>query len=110
MLNKIFAARYNCLMSTIPSFVKEYLWDTKVDEIDLNKNSKFVIERVLEYGDFDALNWLNKTFDVKQIEDVLRTSKKISTKTGNFFALYYNIPKSKLRCIQKPFTQKQKRF
>lgn len=97
-------------MDLIPKFITKYLWDVKIDSLSLDTHSGFIIERVLEYGDEDALLWLNTTFGKDRIAEVLKTSKKISSKTGNFYALYYNIPKEELLCIRKPFTQKQNRF
>lgn len=95
----------------IPSYIKRYLWDVKIDNKNLLKpNANFIIERVLEYGDIKELRWLEKTYSRKKIIKVLSESPKISIKTGSFFALYYNIPSEKLLCIQKPFTQKQNRF
>jgi len=92
-------------------YINQYLWDVKTDDKDfLKSNADFIIERILEYGDIKGLKWLEKTYPRKKIVKVLSKSSKISAKTGSFFALYYKIPKEKLLCIQKPFTQKQNRF
>ncbi len=97
-------------MKNVPSFVEKYLWDVKVDSLDINKHSGFVIERVLEYGDTESFAWLIKTYEKENILDVLKKSKRISPKTGNFYAIYFGIPKSELLCIRKPFIRKQDRF
>ena len=97
-------------MKKIPEFVFKYLWDVPRENISLDKYANFIIERVLEYGDSESINWLNKTYKKEKIIEVLKKSKKISTKTGIFYALYYDIPKGELLCIRKPFTQKQERF
>ncbi len=96
-------------MNLIPKDLYKYFWDTKTKILPI-KNPGFVIERILEYGDEKALSWLDKNIDKKTIIDTLTNSKKISPKTGNFFALYYGIDRNKLLCIRKPFTQKQNRF
>src|SRR4030065_2627328 len=97
-------------MKTIPPNVGKYLWDVKIDSLDIKAHSGFVIERVLEYGDTDALSWLLKNYEKNKILDVLKKSKRISPKTGNFYALYFGIPKEELLCIRKPFIRKQDRF
>lgn len=97
-------------MKSIPPHVEKYLWDVKVDSLDINSHSGFVIERVLEYGDTDAFSWILKTYKKEKILDVLKKSKRISPKTGNFFALYFGVPKEELLCIRKPFIRKQDRF
>jgi len=69
-----------------------------------------MIERILELGDETAINWMNQQFTLDQIKEVLITSKRISTKTGIFYAKIYDVNEHKLECIQKPFIQKQNRF
>jgi len=97
-------------MNNLPDFIKPLLWDVNIANLDINSDQKFIIERVLEYGDLDSFNYILKTFDKKTIINTLKTSKKISTKSGNFYAFVLNIDKKELLCIQKPFTQKQNRF
>lgn len=97
-------------MKVIPRHVLKYLWDVKTDALDVDKHSGFVIERVLEYGDTDALGWILKTYKKDKILEILKKSKKISPKTGNFYALYFGISKEELLCIRKPFIRKQDRF
>ncbi len=97
-------------MPKLPTFIKKLLWDVKIEDIPNPKNSQFIIERVLEYGDEKAFSWLCQNYSRKEILPVLKKSRRISPKTGNFYALYYKIPKEKLLCIRKPFTQKQNRF
>lgn len=97
-------------MKKIPSNIKIYLWDVKFETLDIKKHSGFVIERVLEYGDKESFSWLLKTYDKENILQVLRKSKRISPKTGNFYAMYFGVPKSEFLCIRKPFIRKQDRF
>jgi len=97
-------------MNKIPKYVRKYLWDVRLDAIDVKRHAGFVIERVLEYGDANSLGWLIKTYEKDEIVEILKKSKKISPKTGNFYALYFGISKKELLCIRKPFTQKQDRF
>jgi hypothetical protein len=97
-------------MSLIPSHVKEFLWDINLETLSTEKHYKFIIERVLEFGDEEAMKWMIKTYTKEQIIEVLTSSKRISPKTGGFYALYFGIPREELLCIKKPFTQKQNRF
>ena len=97
-------------MDKIPSYVTKYLWDVPIGKLSVSKDRGFIIERVLEYGDLRAFEWINKSFAKEEIVKVLKRSKKISPKSGGFYALYYGIAKESLECIQRPFTQKQNRF
>lgn len=94
----------------IPSKIKSLLWDVDISSIDLEKHYKYVIERIIEYGDVAEVKWMQKTFSKDQIIEILKTSKRISAKSGNFFAIKYNLSKEELECLRNPFTQKQNRF
>jgi len=94
----------------IPGYIKTYLWDVDITTLSAKSHAKFIIERVLEYGDVQSLKWLMENFTKDQIIDVLKTSKRLSPKTGNFFAFYYKVPKENFECLKTPFTQKQNRF
>ncbi len=96
-------------MLTLPQNVKKFLWDVNTDNLT-KFDSAFIIERILEYGDWNELEWLIKNFKKEEITNVLKNSKRISSKTGNFYALYFDIPKKEILCINKPFIRKQDRF
>lgn len=98
------------MKTNIPSKIKSLLWDIDISTIDLDKHYKFIIERVIEYGDIEEVKWMQSTFSKDQIIETLKTSKRISAKSGNFFAIKYNLSKEELECLRNPFTQKQNRF
>lgn len=98
------------MQTVIPQSVKSLLWDIDPDNISVIDSYRFVIERILEYGDFPEIGWMETTFTQAQIEDTLKTSRRISAKSGNFFAIKYQLPKETLLCIQQPFINKQDRF
>ena len=94
----------------LPTKLEPYFWDTPLKNISLLINANFVIERILEYGDREAFLWLKRKFTEQKIIEVLKTSRRLSAKTGNYFALIYNLPREELLCLRKPYTQKQNRF
>lgn len=94
----------------IPDFVKKYLWDVPEEKLSTKDHANFIIERVLEYGDIDSLDWLQREYPKEKIIEVLKKSNKLSRNTGNLYSLYFNVPKEELLCIRKPFIQKQNRF
>ena len=91
------------MQSLLPKTFSKYFWDTKPESISLDKHSTYIIERLLEFGDIEELEWINKIYTREQILNTLRTSRRISPKTGNFFALFYGIPKESLECMKKSF-------
>lgn len=94
-------------MTSLPSFLKIMFWDTDFDKLEILKNPHYIIKRVLDRGDTNAIKWLLKTFSKNQIVNTVTTSQEISRKTATFWASFYNIDRSKILCLQKPYTPTQ---
>ena len=91
------------MRNSIPKTFGKYFWDTKFENLSIDKNDTYIIERLLEMGDIKELQWINNTYTRKQILSTLQNSRRISPKTGNFFSLYYNVPKDSLACMKKRY-------
>lgn len=95
-----------------PKLLETLLWDVDTSKIDVQKHKKYIIERVIEYGDLPEIEWMFSTYGKEDIVEVLKKSKRISEKSGNYFytVLNLNEPKENFECLKKPFTQRQNRF
>jgi len=76
-------------ISTIPERFRFIFWDTRLSNIHIKRNARYIIERVLEFGNTDALNWLQKVYTVHNIISVLSLSKVISGKSKNFWTIWF---------------------
>jgi hypothetical protein len=76
----------------VPSHLHTLFWDVDVSAFDPFKFPDYTILRVLELGDEEAVRWLRATFSEEQILKVLRTERRLSRKSANFWALVYKIP------------------
>lgn len=79
-------------VSVIPGKLKHLFWDTSLDKIHLKQNARYIIERVLEFGDLSALEWLQKVYPASNIIDVIFLSRNISEKTRNFWKIWFGPP------------------
>ncbi|MBU0535190.1 hypothetical protein KKC62_03410 [Patescibacteria group bacterium] len=86
---------------TLPKNFDKYFWDVHTDKLSVDENYPFIIERLLELGDLEELAWVNNNYSKEKIAKTLCKSRRISPKTGNFFSLYYKIPKSSLLACTK---------
>lgn len=93
-----------------PSFLKKYFWDIKFEDLDPQKRSRYTIERLLEYGDEKAVRWMFKNFSEEAIKEALVSSRQLSLKSANFWAMYMGIDKEKVLCLSKPFREIRKKF
>jgi len=56
-------------------------WDVDPKKIDLDKNARYVIERVLDFGNDKETQWMYRTFPHTLIRDVLERSRVLQPKT-----------------------------
>ena len=83
----------------IPQAVRPLFWDTNLDKFDPVSYPAYTIGRVLEYGDDKAIRWLRDTFSETQIVEVLRTERRLSRKSANFWALVYHVPAEEIAAL-----------
>ncbi|MFN3421109.1 MAG: DUF6922 domain-containing protein [Armatimonadota bacterium] len=88
-------------MSKLPAELRQYFWDTEPEKLNLRRHSKFIIERILEFGDEFAIRWLRQTFGDEAIKEVVCQSRRISKRTANFWRLILDIPKEQIACLSK---------
>jgi hypothetical protein len=69
---------------------KKYLfWD--VSKPDPYKNTEFIIQRILQFGDIDDLKWALNFYGEEKIKEIfLKIKKKLDKKSLNFWKLYFN--------------------
>ena len=60
---------------------KSLFWDTKPENIDKIKNKRYIIERVLEFGDDKEVKMIFQEYDKKDILSVANNSRSLSPQT-----------------------------
>jgi hypothetical protein len=73
----------------IPSYVQNLFWDVRKETIEINRHSKFIIRRVLDFGDAAALNWLRRTYPDAALMQVIKTKRGLTHKTVVFWTNYF---------------------
>ena len=86
--------------SSVPQDLRWLFWDTDASTVDLERHRKYVIERVLEFGNEAAYRWLFATFSREDIAAVVKTSSRISRQTATMMANFYGLPKGEVRCLR----------
>ena len=84
---------------------RRFFWDVDPTHLDLSSHAVFIIERILEEGDATAIDWLKQTYPRAAIQAVLRTSRRLSPKTANFFATEFAVPMKEIRCLKPSYRQ-----
>lgn len=73
----------------VPLEFRYLFWDTDPESIDLKKNVRYIIERILEIGGLDALQWVQRLYPTKRIVETLEISRKITPKSRNFWMIWF---------------------
>lgn len=89
----------------MPKFLKTYFWDVDFDVLNLEKSKTFILKRVLDRGDTQAINWLKENYTKDEIKELLFFTRDISAKTANFWADYLKLDHKKVPCLQKPYSR-----
>jgi hypothetical protein len=87
-------------MEMMPREVAKCFWDTDAMKLDLNKDCFFIIERLLEEGDDDAIRWMMAQYDDSHIIRVVKDSRRLSPKTVGLWQNYYALPEEEIRCLK----------
>ena len=70
---------------------KSLFWDVDPATIDLEKNARYVIERVLNFGDTEEVRWIFKKYGRKYITGVFNgCAERLTPKSSNFWNIMLN--------------------
>lgn len=87
---------------------RNIFWDVNIDTIDPQKQLRYVIVRILEYGNQEQVAWMLNFYNQDQIIKIIKSSGQISARSANFWANYFNLPHKEIRCLNKHFQKTQK--
>ena len=74
--------------------LKSLFWDCDFSSLDLSKHRSFIIRRILDRGDWDAIMWLRRTFGDGVIRDwfLSKNGGGLDPRRLRFWGLILNIP------------------
>jgi len=58
-----------------PIFQRRIFWDVDFDKLDYDKQTRFVIERVMERGDVEDIRQCRRYYGDKKIREILLSAK-----------------------------------
>lgn len=85
----------------LPKRFYRFFWDIKPDKLDAAKYSEYVIERLLNLGDLEAVKWTWDNFGRKKIIAVVKTGRQITPKTANFFIKLLALKPEEVFCFRR---------
>jgi len=84
----------------IPQHLHSLFWDVNLDNFNPAAYPDYTIARLLEFGDDRAVAWMKETFPKAEIMLVLRTERRLSRRSANFWALVYGIDSHQVAALK----------
>ncbi len=73
------------MRSVIPEHVLRLFWDADKSDIDTGKHSRYIICRVLDFGDTPEVRWLLDTYGEEAVRRVVASNPPLHPKTANYW-------------------------
>lgn len=89
----------------LPEFLRSYFWDVDFDSMRAGDSPMFVVKRVIDRGDSQALKWMHQHYSTDIIGKLLRESRDLSAKTATFWADFLGLNHSEVICLRKPYSR-----
>jgi len=94
-------------VNPIYQFSQHLLWDVDRSKLDMEKNSDFIVKKVLEYGLIDDWRFILKYYGIKRIAEIAKTFRELDEKTLFFISFLSDTPAEKFRCYNYQSSQPQ---
>lgn len=99
-----------CYTGNMQTLSKQILfWDVDRGAMDPEKHKRFIIERVLAYGDTDDFQWAKSRYGSDALKEVLMNAKTLDAKSLSFWTAYFSLSPNDV-CISKPSFLKRAAF
>ena len=93
------------MVKKLPEFLKKYFWDVNFVELDGEKRPYFVISRIVDKGDLEAVLWVTKNYSGEKIKQSIKVSRELSRSTAKFWTRMLTINEEEVACLRKPYSQ-----
>lgn len=88
----------------LPAFLKQYFWDVDFGKVDLNKtHPSYIIQRILNFGNDQAIKWLLRNFDIETMKQTLRNRRGFTKRAATYWGRFFNMPRQDIMYFKKGF-------
>ncbi|MGD1006901.1 MAG: hypothetical protein ABR980_06705 [Ignavibacteriaceae bacterium] len=87
-------------MNQMPKYVQHLFWDINVETFNPLDYPEYTISRVLEFGNEEAATWIKGLFPESEIKKVIKSDKRLSPKSANFWAIMFGIPIGEIAALK----------
>lgn len=62
-------------------------WDTDSKKLDLKKHAKYIIERIMDFGNVDEARWMRRYYPKSLLAEVVRKSRVLGSSSRTLWTL-----------------------
>ncbi|OGK15985.1 hypothetical protein A2690_00840 [Candidatus Roizmanbacteria bacterium RIFCSPHIGHO2_01_FULL_39_12b] len=92
----------------IPKSLYKFFWDVNPEKVNPREKPYFVIQRLLDKGDIEAVRFVRGNFEPSVIQKTLKNYRDFSLRSASFWGLLYQVPLSQIKCFQEPYLTTRK--
>lgn len=70
---------------------KSLFWDVELGTLSIERDEKFILGRILHFGNEDDIQWAMDAYGLKKIEQAISQAKSLDKKSLSFWCQYFNI-------------------
>lgn len=78
-------------LKQIPERFAGLFWDVDFRTLNTKQHARYIIERALELGGLDAIEWLQRIYPTNLIIEICGIIRKISPKSRNFWEIWFGV-------------------
>ncbi|OGI28666.1 MAG: hypothetical protein A2288_00795 [Candidatus Moranbacteria bacterium RIFOXYA12_FULL_44_15] len=85
---------------------RSLFWD--VGKLDVEKNARFIMERILNFGDVEDFRWARDIYGSDKLKESLLSSRTLNDRSLLFWCNYFKLDKD--QCLKTQSSRKQSAF
>jgi hypothetical protein len=70
-------------------FRQALFWDVNPNKIDVKKNTQYIIERILDFGNDSEVRWLVKKYDKAVLKKTVAKSRTLTPRSKSLWTLMF---------------------
>jgi len=82
----------------IPDLSKHLFWDTDPNTVNPDQHSKYIISKVLQYGNYSDWKTLVDYYGLDHIIKTAQTIRDLDRRTASFLSVLGDVPKTNFPC------------
>lgn len=86
--------------NNIPAFSPNLFWDVKADDLDMEQHKAFIVNHVLDYGQWDDWKTILNYYGLDQIASTAKDLRSLFPKSLAFISTVSHIPENQFRCYE----------